>query len=101
MWQKRIGAKGYVFPGNAGRAFIGREGIEKLYRETLNLAGRMSPHGWRSSLSTLAKDAGWSCDVVELTLDRVHDRLTAISDLKRFSADSATALEASRSRVAY
>jgi len=33
----------------------------------------MSPHGWRSALSTLAKDAGWSRDVVELTLDHVHD----------------------------
>jgi integrase len=73
VWQKRIGAKGYVFPGNAGRDYIGREGVEKLYRETLNLAGRMSPHGWRSALSTLAKDAGWSRDVVELTLDHVHD----------------------------
>ena len=73
IWQKRIGSKGFVFPGNAGRDFIGREAVEKLYRETLKLAGRMSPHGWRSALSTLAKDAGWSRDVVELTLDHVHD----------------------------
>jgi integrase len=72
-WQKRTGSKGYTFPGNAGRAFIGREAVEKVYRETLKLAGRMSPHGWRSALSTLAKDAGWSRDVVELTLDHVHD----------------------------
>jgi integrase len=63
----------YVFPGNAGREFVGREAVEKVYRETLKLAGRMSPHGWRSALSTIAKDSGWAGDVVELTLDHVHD----------------------------
>lgn len=31
------------------------------------------PHGWRSSLSTLARDNGIERDVVELALDHVHD----------------------------
>jgi integrase len=73
-WRRRMPEKArYVFPGNAGREFVGREAVEKVYRETLKLAGRMSPHGWRSALSTIAKDSGWAGDVVELTLDHVHD----------------------------
>lgn len=73
IWRQRTGGKGYVFKGNAGRDYIGREAVEKFYRGTLKLAGRMSPHRWRSALSTIAKDAGWASDVVELTLDHVHD----------------------------
>jgi integrase len=44
---------------------------------TLGLAKKHSPHGWRSALSTLARDAGFSPDVVELTLDHVHDNAVA------------------------
>lgn len=72
-WQAMIGKRGYVFPSPAGGKHIGRESIEKVYRVTLNLAGKHSPHGWRSALSTLARDNGFERDVVELTLDHAHD----------------------------
>ena len=36
-----------------------------------------SPHGWRSSFSTLARDNGTARDVVELALDHVHDNEVA------------------------
>ncbi|MBA5605390.1 integrase arm-type DNA-binding domain-containing protein [Duganella sp. FT3S] len=72
-WQAMIGRKGYVFPSPAGGKHIGRESIEKVYRVTLNLAGKHSPHGWRSALSTLARDHGFERDVVELALDHAHD----------------------------
>ena len=44
-----------------------------MYRVTLGFDGKHSPHGWRSSFSTLARDYGTARDVVELALDRVHD----------------------------
>ena len=69
-------AKGFVFPANTTIKHISREGIEKVYRVTLNLAGKHSPHGWRSAFSTLARDAGFPKDVVELALDHVHDNST-------------------------
>jgi integrase len=72
-WQGMIGKKGYVFPSPAGGKHIGRESIEKVYRVTLNLAGKHSPHGWRSAFSTLARDNGFERDVVELALDHAHD----------------------------
>ena len=52
---------------------IGREAVEKVYRVTLGLDGKHSPHGWRSSFSTLARDHGFGRDVVELALDHAHD----------------------------
>jgi integrase len=72
-WRAIIGAKGYVFPSPAGGSHITRESIEKAYRETLALTGKHTPHGWRSSLATLAKDHGFERDVVELALDHAHD----------------------------
>lgn len=72
-WQAMIGKKGYVFPSPIGDKHIGRESIEKVYRVTLNLAGKHSPHGWRSAFSTLARDQGFERDVVELALDHAHD----------------------------
>ncbi len=79
-WQKesrrngRIG--GYVFPSPAdGTKHVTRESLEKVYRVTLGLKGKKpkhSLHGWRSSFSTLAKEAGFSHDAVELALDHVH-----------------------------
>ncbi|MGQ0658079.1 MAG: hypothetical protein ACT4NU_08310 [Chromatiales bacterium] len=44
---------------------------------TLGLEGRHSPHGWRSALSTLARDHGFARDVVELALDHAHDNEVA------------------------
>lgn len=76
-WQAMIGKKGYVFPSPAGGKHIGRESIEKVYRVTLSLAGKHSPHGWRSAFSTLARDQGFARDVVELALDHAHDNEVA------------------------
>lgn len=73
-WRKAIRGKGYVFPSPTGGKHITRESLEKVYRVTLGLEGKHTPHGWRSSLSTLARDeGGFDRDVVELALDHVHD----------------------------
>ena len=77
QWKTVFGGKGYVFPSPAGGKHIGRESIEKVYRVTLGLDGKHSPHGWRSSFSTLARDHGTARDVVELALDHVHDNEVA------------------------
>ena len=77
QWKQLIGGKGYVFPSPAGGKHIGRESIEKVYRVTLALAGKHSPHGWRSAFSTLARDNGFARDVVELTLDHANDNEVA------------------------
>lgn len=77
LWQSRIGSAGYVFPSPTGRAHITRESLEKVYRVTLGLANKHSLHGWRAAFSTLARDAEFSRDVVELTLDHIHDTAVA------------------------
>jgi integrase len=76
-WQGVFGARGFVFPSPAGGKYIGRESIEKVYRVTLGLEGKHSPHGWRSAFSTLARDQGFARDVVELALDHAHDNQVA------------------------
>ncbi len=77
QWQAVFGNKGYVFPSPTGNKHIGRESIEKMYRVTLGLEGKHSPHGWRSSFSTLARDNNFERDVVELALDHAHDNEVA------------------------
>ena len=77
QWKGVFGGKGYVFPSPQGGNHIGRESIEKVYRVTLGLSGKHSPHGWRSALSTLARDNGFARDVVELALDHAHDNEVA------------------------
>lgn len=77
QWKEVFGARGFVFPSPGGGKYIGREGIEKVYRVTLGLAGKHSPHGWRSAFSTLARDQGFARDVVELALDHAHDNEVA------------------------
>lgn len=76
-WREMFGGKGYVFPSPQGGKYIGRESIEKVYRVTLALGGKHSPHGWRSAFSTLARDNGFARDVVELALDHAHDNEVA------------------------
>ena len=76
-WREMFGGKGYVFPSPQGGKHIGRESIEKVYRVTLELGGKHSPHGWRSAFSTLARDNGFARDVVELALDHAHDNEVA------------------------
>ncbi|MHB1292593.1 MAG: tyrosine-type recombinase/integrase [Sulfuricella sp.] len=73
QWQEVFGCRGFVFPSPQGGKHIGRESIEKVYRVTLKLEGKHSPHGWRSAFSTLARDQGLARDVVELALDHAHD----------------------------
>ncbi len=77
QWENVFGNKGYVFPSPQGGKHIGREAIEKVYRVTLGLDGKHSPHGWRSSFSTLARDNSFTRDVVELALDHAHDNEVA------------------------
>jgi integrase len=76
-WRDLFGGKGFVFPSPQGGNHIGRESIEKVYRVTLALSGKHSPHGWRSAFSTLARDNGFARDVVELALDHAHDNEVA------------------------
>ncbi len=76
-WKQMFGGKGYVFPSPVGSKHIGCESIEKVYRVTLELNGKHTPHGWRSSFSTLARDNGTDRDVVELALDHAHDNEVA------------------------
>lgn len=77
QWREVFGGRGYVFPSPTGGKHIGRESIEKVYRVTLGLAGKHSPHGWRSAFSTLARDHGFAREVVELALDHAHDNEVA------------------------
>jgi integrase len=77
QWKEMFGARGFVFPSPAGGKHIGRESIEKVYRVTLELDGKHSPHGWRSAFSTLALGQGFERDVVELALDHAHDTVFA------------------------
>ena len=76
-WKGIVGRPGSVFPSPANDKPITREGIEKAYRETLNLRDKHVPHGWRSALSTLARDQGFAREVVELALDHTHDNEVA------------------------
>lgn len=73
QWRAMTSGRGFVFPSPTGGQHIGRESIEKSYRVTLNLQGKHCPHGWRSALSTLARENGFDREVVELALDHAHD----------------------------
>lgn len=74
-------ASGYIFPrsGTHGRGHrakaphMSRETVEKAIRINSALAKRHSCHGWRATFSTLAKDAGFENEVVDLALDHIHD----------------------------
>jgi len=76
-WGAATSRQGFVFPSPQGGKHISRESLEKAYRVTLRLEGKHSPHGWRSALSTLARDEGFAREVVELTLDHIHDNEVA------------------------
>jgi integrase len=80
-WRSVSSGKRFVFPspagGKRGRPYISREALEKAYRETLRLRDQHTPHGWRSSFSTLARDHGHEREVVELAQDRIHDNEVA------------------------
>lgn len=79
-WRALVGQQGFCFPsGVKGKNHITREGVEKAYRETMGLSGKHSPHGWRSALSTLGREAGFEREVVELALDHAHDNDVAMA----------------------
>ena len=79
-WKKVAPKSRFVFPspGNASLP-IGRESLEKAYRVTLGLDGKHSPHGWRTSLTSQARDHGFPRDVVHLASDREHDCEVALA----------------------
>jgi len=79
QWKNIVNSKVYLFPSPTGGKHIGRESIEKVYRVTLGLKGQHSPHGWRSSFSTLARDHRFTRDAVELALDHLHDNEVAMA----------------------
>lgn len=53
------------------------EGVEKYYRNALGLAGKHSPHSWRSAFSTVCGEAGKSDEVIEAQLDHQVGSKTA------------------------
>lgn len=60
---------------------ITAEGVEKFYRNALRLGGKHSPHSWRSSFSTVAREAGKDGDSIESQLDHVvGDKVAAAYD---------------------
>lgn len=74
MWRRLTGDRRYLFPSLAnGDRHIARESIIKAVRVTLEMEGKHSPHGWRAAFSTLAREAGFAREVVELALDHIHD----------------------------
>lgn len=72
-WHAATGGEGYLFAGVTGKKYITREALEKVYRRTLALGDKHTPHGWRAAFSTLARDEGFERDAVELALDHIHD----------------------------
>jgi integrase len=90
-WRALAGTEGFLFRSPMGNAHITREGIERAYSRTLGMLGKHTPHGWRAAFSTLARDAGFERDVVELTLDHITDNATARAyDPRRTAAGTAT-----------
>lgn len=71
-WQRADGDDAvFALPAPRGKGPVTREGVEKFYRRTLDLAGKHSPHSWRAVFSTWANDAGEDSDAVEAQLDHV------------------------------
>ena len=72
-WRREGGNNAvYVCPSpNSAAHHITRESVEQFYRITLGLVGKHSPHSWRSTFSTLARDAGKDSEAVEAQLDHV------------------------------
>jgi hypothetical protein len=70
----------YVFPGYQGRSHLSREALEKALRDTMGLAGKHSPHGWRSAFSTRAReDTDFDAELIDLSLDHVHASEVALA----------------------
>ncbi|MBA5689996.1 tyrosine-type recombinase/integrase [Rugamonas apoptosis] len=80
-WRDAIGSKGYVFPSSASKlGHVTREGVEKLYRESLSLRDVHSPHSWRSAIKTNTIERGWADkEVSKIALDHLHDDEVALA----------------------
>jgi integrase len=78
-WRDVTGGRGYTFlsPVNPGRP-ITVTTVEKMYRVTLGLRDIHSPHGWRSSLTTQAREIEIPGDIVHTATDHAHDTETAL-----------------------
>jgi integrase len=93
-WRAATGGVGVVFPSPAGPGSVTREAVEKVLKVTLGMRGKHSCHGWRASFATLARDAGFTRDVVAIVLDhekdnavrRAYDRGERLEDRKRLVA---------------
>jgi len=79
-WRKVAPSGPFVFasPGDATKPII-RDSLEKFYRVTLALADIHSPHGWRSSLTSQAKDHLFDKTVVDIATDHTHDSEVAMA----------------------
>lgn len=79
-WRTVIGGRGLVFPSldKPGQP-ISRESLEKAYRVTLELKDKHTPHGWRTSLTSQARDHGFERDLVLLATDHAHDTEVALA----------------------
>lgn len=72
-WRKEDGAEAtYVCRGSRkAKIPLGSEMAEKFYRVTLGLAGKHSPHSWRSAFSTICREAGKDDGTIEAQLDHI------------------------------
>ncbi|HYO52159.1 tyrosine-type recombinase/integrase [Archangium sp.] len=72
-WRRVNGSGRYLFPSlTDATEHIVSEALSKLYRVTLGLKDKHSPHGWRAAFSTLARENGFDSEAVEMALDHVH-----------------------------
>ena len=72
----------YVCPAPRNeRKHITPEGVEKYYRDVLQLSGKHSPHSWRAAFSSIANEAGKPHKVIESQLDHeVGDKVVSAYD---------------------
>ena len=72
-WRRLRGESKFLFPSPADpREHITSESISKMYRVTLGLDKKHTPHGWRAAFSTLANENGFDSNAVEMALDHIH-----------------------------
>ena len=82
-WKSVTGGQDYLFASRSTNrtkeSHLSAEALEHFFSRTLaeDLRGKHSIHGWRSSFSTLTKDADRDKDAVNLTLDHLHDNEVA------------------------
>ena len=72
-WRAEDGKEAvYVCPAPRDpKQHVTPEAVEKFYRDRLGLAGRHSPHSWRSAFKSICSDHGKSTEAVEAQLDHI------------------------------